>query len=208
MVARVKVLPETLLQDSLYECRSHSLDKHRLMAPAALGKGATDHFQSQKRLYDRQYKVPYSIWPSWVHRSYDLQLVTQRVGQELRQSIFLNVGSSPKTIRIPSDPVELSYWVIQNLPLDEEQRLELLSINNPNQRLRAELSFLQRVLSNFLIIYFPIVKYIFTTTMISVSTCVAVSATMQLPVNQTFSRCRKRVPRALTSTRSAMYMKP
>ena len=49
---------------------------------------------------------------------------------------------------IPRDPIGLSYWIIQNLPLEDGQRLQLLSINNPNQRLRAELSILQQVWSS------------------------------------------------------------
>ena len=104
---------------------------------------------SKKRIYDKQYKIPFSIWPSWIHRSYDLQFIAQRVILELRTSIFVgssafaDVGSGSI---VPRNPVDLSYWVIQNLPLDDELRLQLLSINNPNQRLRAELSILQRVI--------------------------------------------------------------
>lgn len=97
---------------------------------------------SQKRIYDKQYKIPQSVWPSWIHRSYDLQFVAQRVLLELRTSIFVDVGSGSI---VPRNPIDLSYWVIQNLPLDDDLRLQLLSINNPNQRLRAELSILQRV---------------------------------------------------------------
>ncbi|RWS01038.1 protein cereblon-like protein [Dinothrombium tinctorium] len=46
----------------------------------------------------------------------------------------------------PSKPTEFSYWVAKNLPLDDSQRLELLSLNCPIQRLRWELSILQKYL--------------------------------------------------------------
>lgn len=127
--------------DSLYCCRSYSMDKHRL-CPATSSDVSIASLLSKKRIYDTQYKIPYSIWPSWIHRSYDLQFLAQRVLLELRTSIFVDVGSGSI---VPRDPIDLSYWVIQNLPLDDDLRLQLLSINNPNQRLRAELSVLQRV---------------------------------------------------------------
>ncbi|KAK4014670.1 hypothetical protein OUZ56_027187 [Daphnia magna] len=140
IIARVQILPEMEVSDSLYCCRSYSIDKHRL-SPATSSNISIASLLSKKRIYDLQYKIPYSIWPSWVHRSYDLQFVAQRVLLELRTSIFVDVGSGSI---VPRNPIDLSYWVIQNLPLDDDLRLQLLSINNPNQRLRAELSVLQR----------------------------------------------------------------
>ncbi|RWS28543.1 protein cereblon-like isoform X1 [Leptotrombidium deliense] len=46
----------------------------------------------------------------------------------------------------PTKPSEFSYWVAKNLPLEDAQRLELLSLNCPIQRLRWELSILQKYL--------------------------------------------------------------
>lgn len=60
---------------------------------------------------------------------------------ELKRTIFVD---SETVAIIPRDPIDLSYWIIQNLPLEDSQRLQLLAINNPNQRLRAELSILQK----------------------------------------------------------------
>ena len=137
----MQILPEILTSDSLYHCRSYSLNKYRL-SPVDSSVASVAPLLSQKRIYDKQYKVPQSAWPAWVHRSYDLQFAAQRVLLELRTSIFVDVGSGSI---VPRNPIDLSYWVIQNLPLDDDLRLQLLSINNPNQRLRAELSILQRV---------------------------------------------------------------
>ena len=128
------------------------MDKHRLLPTStaennSLSGGFIRTLLSQKNIYEKQFHVPYSVWPSWVHRSYDVKFVTQRVLQELRTSIFISLGSDAI---IPTDPVDLSYWVIQNLPLENNQRLFLLNINCPNQRLRAVLSILQQVLLNIL----------------------------------------------------------
>lgn len=146
IIARVEILPENILSDSLYDCRSLSLDKHRLLPTStaennSISGGFIRTLLSQKNIYEKQFHVPYSVWPSWVHRSYDVKFVTQRVLQELRTSIFISLGSDAI---IPTDPVDLSYWVIQNLPLENNQRLFLLNINCPNQRLRAVLSILQQ----------------------------------------------------------------
>ena len=140
-IAKVQILPEKLLPDSLFEARSTSLDRYR-STPSA---GADFHSESvrlQHQLYKKQYKIPYTPWPCWIYKSYDLLLVSQRVLEELKRTIFV---SSETVDIIPRDPIDLSYWIIQNLPLEDSQRLQLLAINNPNQRLRAELSILLKV---------------------------------------------------------------
>lgn len=57
-----------------------------------------------------------------------------------------------KTEHMPCDPKEFSYWVASILPLDDNQRLVLLSINEVTQRLRQELKILQEV--RYLFIYY------------------------------------------------------
>lgn len=47
----------------------------------------------------------------------------------------------------PSDPLEFSYWVTANLPLEDYQRLILLSFNHPVQRLRWQSNFFEKYLS-------------------------------------------------------------
>lgn len=48
---------------------------------------------------------------------------------------------------MPSDPVEFSYWVAQNLPVEDSMRLFFLSLHSAVQRLRCELSVMQMVSS-------------------------------------------------------------
>lgn len=47
--------------------------------------------------------------------------------------------------KLTDDPVELSFWVCKNLPLDDTQRLNILSIDSAVQRLRCALSIMEKV---------------------------------------------------------------
>ncbi len=53
-----------------------------------------------------------------------------------------------KENQMPTDPVDFSYWVASNLPLDDSLKLHLLKMDSAVQRLRCELSIMQKV-SNF-----------------------------------------------------------
>ena len=48
-------------------------------------------------------------------------------------------------VAIPTDPVELSFWVAMNLPIDDAQRLKVLQMDCAVPRLRMELSLLKKV---------------------------------------------------------------
>ena len=48
-------------------------------------------------------------------------------------------------LQMPSEPVEFSYWVAGNLPLDDSMKLHLLRIDSAIQRLRCELNIMQKV---------------------------------------------------------------
>ena len=46
---------------------------------------------------------------------------------------------------MPQDPVDFSYWLAGNLPLDDAMKIQLLRIDSAIQRLRCELNIMQRV---------------------------------------------------------------
>lgn len=48
-------------------------------------------------------------------------------------------------LQMPSEPIEFSYWVAGNLPLDDMLKLSLLRIDSAVQRLRCELNIMQKV---------------------------------------------------------------
>jgi len=54
---------------------------------------------------------------------------------------------SENSYNAPSNPLEFSYWVLSNLPLEDYQRLILLSLDCPIQRLRWQSSFFEKYLS-------------------------------------------------------------
>ena len=49
--------------------------------------------------------------------------------------------------RMPSDATKLSYWMTQNLPLDDSLKLHLLSTNTAQQRLRCALNIIVKVMA-------------------------------------------------------------
>jgi len=51
----------------------------------------------------------------------------------------LNLSSQSK------GPVEYSFWLMANLPIDDKMKLSLLAINSTIQRLRCELGILKSV---------------------------------------------------------------
>lgn len=138
----VEILPENVLSDALHLACPATFNRYRV-PPGVGGSLFTCRPLIQKRMHRKLLKLPCTVWPSWVYGNYDLDLLSERVRNELRKSLFVDGSSSGSPL--PRDPIELSYWVIKNLTLEDKQRIQLLSINNANQRLRAELSILEQV---------------------------------------------------------------
>jgi len=78
--------------------------------------------------------------PPWVWSLYSPSCLVSRVRAELSKLSSL----SPNLASVPSDPTQLSWWATANLPLEDEVRSLLLSLNSPVQRLRVILSFLSQ----------------------------------------------------------------
>lgn len=76
--------------------------------------------------------------------SFNLYMEQEMVVQNVKKELY-QWNSSYVPERLPSHPVELSYWVIQNLPLDDDLRLNLMGIDSAVQRLRCSLSIVQKV---------------------------------------------------------------
>lgn len=51
---------------------------------------------------------------------------------------------------LPTDPLDLSYWVTQCLPIDRENRVKLLSFDSALERLQYALTLIDKVNSLFL----------------------------------------------------------
>lgn len=46
---------------------------------------------------------------------------------------------------LPSDPLDLSYWLAQNLPIDDVHRVGMLGLNTAIERLQYALTLLAKV---------------------------------------------------------------
>ncbi|GLH08848.1 Protein cereblon homolog [Gryllus bimaculatus] len=123
--AKVRILPEIILGDPLAGASFSSCDKYRKSA------------KKLKNLENREAVV--TRWPSWVYSQFQTQKLMKKLIHLLRHMKIGNTNAS-----FPTDPVELSFWVAQSVPLRDEQKLDLLRIDCAVQRLRWELSVLER----------------------------------------------------------------
>ncbi|PSN56203.1 Protein cereblon [Blattella germanica] len=116
VIGKVKILPEVVLPPSLFEQGLRCLDRFRTN-PSNRNSASTEHQIRLKRQHQiAQADSVVTPWPR----------------------------STGSTMTLPSDPSELSFWAAQTLPLLDEQRLTLLRVNSPIQRLRWELSILEK----------------------------------------------------------------
>jgi len=86
----------------------------------------------------KSYGLARSSHPPWIFTMYSPSCLVSRVKSELKQFSSLSIPISS----LSDNPAELSWWVAANIPLEDKLRAQILSINNPVQRLRLELSFL------------------------------------------------------------------
>lgn len=149
LAGRVRILPEMSIPRGLQDARPVSLDKF-CCSP-------TEQDDVVKTAVDRQGKIIRSVsllvnkqidrfsaahftrWPSWVYKMYDAELLKEQIIRELH-----SWNNSLQAAALPSEPVELSYWVAQNLPLDNLMRMHLLELSCPIYRLRSEIAIMRK----------------------------------------------------------------
>ncbi|XP_043289838.1 protein cereblon-like [Venturia canescens] len=112
ILADVKILPEVILGPPLHEERLVSLDRLRKIPV------------NEKEASEQEYRVSrqdsaVTPWPSWVYRQYDVRLLTMKIHEHLR--FIVSKGSV-----IPKEPVELSFWLAQNLFVSNAAKIALL----------------------------------------------------------------------------------
>ncbi|KAK3767566.1 hypothetical protein RRG08_003828 [Elysia crispata] len=146
IMGKVRILPELSLTHALDGARIPSLC--RLMAPPA-----EDPHDMVKTAVDRQGRVLTSVdlrcqsmvtrltsahftwWPPWVYKMYDIDWLAEQIRGELQ-------NWCPASL--PCDPVDLSFWVAHNLPVNDDIRLRLLSFDSVVQRLRFGLNVIRK----------------------------------------------------------------
>ncbi|XP_011497644.1 PREDICTED: protein cereblon [Ceratosolen solmsi marchali] len=125
-LANVKILPEKMLPHPFIEYKLTSLDNQRL-----------DPTDREHRILDKVESVEALMthWPAWIYRQYDIYKLAFKIRQQLQ---FIET----KGKCIPRDPTELSFWVAENLPLSNNQKIILLKFDCAISRLRWELNYL------------------------------------------------------------------
>lgn len=135
--ANVKILPEISLGTPLFDERLVSLDRLRTVP--------RNKVEAKRQQKLERHDAVVTPWPSWVYRQYDSRRLSIKIRQFLQ---YIETQGS----NIPEDPTELSFWVAQNLPLDDNERIILLNHDCAIPRLQWEIKYLvkDRVFTCFL----------------------------------------------------------
>lgn len=143
IMGTVKVLPDTVLGEVFEGIRPHvqcklccleDSEEDYKVAMDRQGRIISCVKMSPKSKVNRFSTAHFTWWPPWVYKMYDKELLIKRVKQELQKW-----DDTLRSDKLPNNATELSYWVTQNIPLDDSLKLHLLSINNAIQRLRCAL---------------------------------------------------------------------
>ena len=82
----------------------------------------------------RQYHLSQFPLPGWVYDKHEICFLMDQLIQGLSNYYLIEF--------IPDDPVQLSYWFVQNFQLRHEERLRIMVTRTAIERLRLELKFL------------------------------------------------------------------
>ncbi|CAD5124891.1 DgyrCDS13143 [Dimorphilus gyrociliatus] len=120
LTAKVKILPEVK-----FSCPFSSL----------LPGGYRNLPRNQRKKYlklgaDRT-NIPY-----FLYKQYDVDVLREKIAKELKS--WLRVET------MPEDPVAFSFWASQNIPVDDQLKLKLLSQHSVVRRLRMIVSIIER----------------------------------------------------------------
>ncbi|XP_029034768.1 protein cereblon [Osmia bicornis bicornis] len=126
--ANVKILPEIILGPPFWDERLASLDHLRIRPRTE------EDFKKQEKIENLDATV--TPWPAWVYRQYDPLRLSLKIRQHLQ--FIESRGSS-----IPEEPTDLSFWVAQNLLLDDNERIVLLNYDCAISRLQREIKYLE-----------------------------------------------------------------
>lgn len=92
----------------------------------------------RKRL---KYYAALTPQPYFVYEHYDDTVLVEKVHRLLKTELK---GLTESRGKIPMDASDLSFWLAQNLTMDDSHRTKILKMDSPIQRLRYELELLAR----------------------------------------------------------------
>ncbi|XP_072027425.1 protein cereblon-like [Amphiura filiformis] len=141
LMGKVMVLPEIEVTDALVGARLASHNRLKLVPVSLMASpGAGGDSVLRQRRKRKLSAANLTWWPPWVYEMYDCDALIFHIKSELRSWY----EDSLTLEKVPANPVDFSYWVASNIPLDDNQRLGLLEINSAVQRLRRILDLLKK----------------------------------------------------------------
>jgi len=99
---------------------------------------------AKKKAIYKHYSVC-TTWPYFVYLQYDEHVLVDKIHYKLKhelKGLAETVGN-----RIPQDATQLSYWLTQNLAMEDSIKTKLLKMDSPIERLKFELDLLGRAVS-------------------------------------------------------------
>ncbi|XP_023248163.1 protein cereblon [Copidosoma floridanum] len=127
-LADVKIMPEITLSHPLFG-GLRSMDHLSLRSINGKEQKQQDHLEVFESMN--------TSWPAFVYRQYDSHRLSYAIKQQLQ---FIEIRGS----FIPMNPTDLSFWVAQNLPLSDAERIKLLTYDCAVSRLQWELDYLTK----------------------------------------------------------------
>lgn len=122
---KIKILPDIYLPEPL-KC---------------LNMGSMNRFRdnnSMQREYKR-FQASSTPFPVHVYDHYSVTMILERARNQLAQH---------KIDTMPSDPIQLSYWLVRNLQIPESLMYEIFTTNTVNTRLKLIASTFKEVKKN------------------------------------------------------------
>ncbi|KAK0168100.1 hypothetical protein PV327_001934 [Microctonus hyperodae] len=134
VTADVQILPEIILPSPFFEHRLVSLDRLRVIP-------TNEVTAKQYRNLTKKESV-LTPWPAWVHHQYNSRLLSLDIQKYLQfvQSKFIARGSN-----IPTDPIDLSFWVAQNVIIAPRDMMTLLKQDCAISRLQLQAKLLAKL---------------------------------------------------------------
>ncbi|XP_022102468.1 LOW QUALITY PROTEIN: protein cereblon-like [Acanthaster planci] len=141
VVGTVRIITEPELPGALEGAQLSSRNRLRPIPLQLQQPSGPERMQWLRERRKRHLGAANWTWlPPWVYEMYDAEVLMLHIKAELRSWY----EDSVKFHTLPSNPSGFSFWVASNLPLNDTQRLKLLEINCPVQRLRLELDTLRK----------------------------------------------------------------
>lgn len=97
----------------------------------------TDYDSLMRNYKYRRFHLAQYPLNSWVYDCNEVSYYVKR--------IIKGLASFYVEKHLPTDPISLSYWFVQNFQLTHEERLNIMKLNSCWERLRLELQYLKMV---------------------------------------------------------------